>query len=72
MIIGLSVALGLFGIELIGFIGGISMFLPFQSLLCILFNKQNIFSHYKHICWQEGLGGLGFVNQEGLLKSKFC
>ena len=33
MIIGLSVALGLFGIELIGFIGGISMFLPLQSLL---------------------------------------
>lgn len=36
MIIGLSVALGLFGIELIGFIGGISMFLPMQSMLCIL------------------------------------
>ncbi|VDI07325.1 transmembrane protein 107-like isoform X1 [Mytilus galloprovincialis] len=33
MIIGLSVALGLFGIELIGFIGGISMFLPMQSML---------------------------------------
>ena len=36
MIIGLSVALGLFGIELIGFIGGISMFLPLQSLLSII------------------------------------
>ncbi|XP_052081866.1 transmembrane protein 107-like isoform X1 [Mytilus californianus] len=35
MIIGLSVALGLFGIELIGFIGGISMFLPMQSMLSI-------------------------------------
>ncbi|OWF53653.1 transmembrane protein 107-like isoform X2 [Mizuhopecten yessoensis] len=33
MIIGLSVTLGLFVIELIGFIGGISMFMPFQSLL---------------------------------------
>ncbi|XP_021346809.1 transmembrane protein 107-like isoform X1 [Mizuhopecten yessoensis] len=35
MIIGLSVTLGLFVIELIGFIGGISMFMPFQSLLSI-------------------------------------
>ena len=36
MIIGLSVALGLFAIELIGFLGGITMFTAFQSLLCIL------------------------------------
>lgn len=33
MIIGLSVALGLFAIELIGFLGGITMFTAFQSLL---------------------------------------
>ena len=36
MIIGLSVTLGLFLFELIGFMGGITMFFPFQSLLCIL------------------------------------
>ena len=36
MIVGLSVALGLFAIELIGFLGGITMFTSFQSLLCIL------------------------------------
>lgn len=39
MIIGLSVGLGLMLIELIGFIGGISMFMPFQSMLCILMKK---------------------------------
>lgn len=33
MIIALSVTLGLFLFELIGFMGGITMFLPFQSLL---------------------------------------
>ena len=36
LIIGLSVALGLFAIELIGFLGGITMFTAFQSLICIL------------------------------------
>lgn len=35
MIIGLSVGLGLMLIELIGFIGGISMFMPFQSMLSV-------------------------------------
>ena len=34
--IGLSISLGLFAIELIGFFGGISMFMPTQGLLCIL------------------------------------
>ncbi|XP_071109598.1 transmembrane protein 107-like [Haliotis cracherodii] len=33
LIIGLSVTLGLFFVELVGFIGGITMFMPFQSLL---------------------------------------
>lgn len=33
MIIGLSVTFGLFLIELFGFMGGITMFMPFQSLL---------------------------------------
>ncbi|XP_025083756.1 transmembrane protein 107-like isoform X2 [Pomacea canaliculata] len=33
MIIGLSVTLGLFVLELIGFMGGLTMFFPFQSLL---------------------------------------
>ncbi|KAL3861937.1 hypothetical protein ACJMK2_007948 [Sinanodonta woodiana] len=33
LIIGLSVGLGLFLFELIGFFGGITMFAPFQSLL---------------------------------------
>ena len=36
LIVGLSVALGLFAIELIGFLGGMTMFTAFQSLLCIL------------------------------------
>ncbi|ESO84405.1 hypothetical protein LOTGIDRAFT_236353 [Lottia gigantea] len=31
--VALSVTLGLFVLELIGFIGGITMFMPFQSLL---------------------------------------
>lgn len=35
LIIGLSVALGLFAIELIGFFGGITMFMSFQSMLSI-------------------------------------
>ncbi|KAL3861938.1 hypothetical protein ACJMK2_007948 [Sinanodonta woodiana] len=35
LIIGLSVGLGLFLFELIGFFGGITMFAPFQSLLSI-------------------------------------
>ncbi|XP_076472548.1 transmembrane protein 107-like [Babylonia areolata] len=33
LIIGLSVTLGLFLLELIGFMGGLTMFFPFQSLL---------------------------------------
>lgn len=33
LIIALSVTLGLFVLELIGFMGGITMFFPFQSLL---------------------------------------
>lgn len=43
MIIGLSVGLGLMLIELIGFIGGISMFMPFQSMLCILMKKSDLY-----------------------------
>ncbi|KAL5013181.1 hypothetical protein ScPMuIL_007451 [Solemya velum] len=35
LIYGLSFALGLFFLELLGFIGGITMFMPFQSLLSI-------------------------------------
>lgn len=36
LIVGLSISLGFFALELIGFFGGITMFMPFQSLLCIL------------------------------------
>lgn len=36
LVIGLSVALGLLVLELVGFLGGFSMFLPSQGLLCIL------------------------------------
>ena len=38
--IGLSVSLGLFAIELAGFFGGISMFMPTQGLICILLLKN--------------------------------
>ncbi len=38
--IGLSVSLGLFAIELIGFFGGMSMFMPTQGLICILCKKR--------------------------------
>ena len=34
--IGLSVSLGLLAIELGSFLGGVSMFMPTQSMLCIL------------------------------------
>ncbi|GFO08177.1 hypothetical protein PoB_003468200 [Plakobranchus ocellatus] len=33
MLIGLSITLGFFLVELIGFMGGITMFMPFQGLL---------------------------------------
>ena len=36
LIIGLSISLGLFAFELVGFLGGISMFVAPQGLLCIL------------------------------------
>jgi hypothetical protein len=38
LIIGLSVSLGLLVFELVGFMGGISMFMPSQGLICILFS----------------------------------
>ena len=41
--IGLSVSLGLFAIELAGFFGGISMFMPTQGLICILLLKNVIY-----------------------------
>ena len=52
LIIGLSVSLGLFLIELIGFFGGISMFMHTQGLICILLcvviklNEKNKFLRY--------------------------
>ncbi|KAK0061365.1 transmembrane protein 107 [Biomphalaria pfeifferi] len=33
MIVALSITLGLFAVEFIGFMGGITMFMPFQALL---------------------------------------
>lgn len=40
MVVALAVTLGLFAVELAGFLSGVSMFNNAQSLLCILYSPQ--------------------------------
>ncbi|KAK6176195.1 hypothetical protein SNE40_014524 [Patella caerulea] len=51
--IGLSVTLGLFFLELLGFIGGITMFMPFQSLLstCAHSSAAVVLSYFLFDAW---------------------
>ncbi|XP_034249103.1 transmembrane protein 107-like isoform X2 [Thrips palmi] len=37
MTVGLSLAIAFIGLELVGFLSGVSFFMPFISLICILF-----------------------------------
>ena len=48
LVIGLSVALGLLILEFVGFLGGFSMFLPSQGLICILY-LQHLFTQCNSI-----------------------
>ncbi|XP_064611324.1 transmembrane protein 107-like [Liolophura sinensis] len=53
LIVGLSVSLGFFALELIGFLGGITMFMPFQSLLstCVHCGAAVALSYYLFDAW---------------------
>uniref|UniRef100_A0A670ZVP9 Transmembrane protein 107 n=1 Tax=Pseudonaja textilis TaxID=8673 RepID=A0A670ZVP9_PSETE len=49
MVVALSVTLGLFAIELAGFLSGVSMFNNIQSLFCILLKEYG--------CWKKHPSG---------------
>ncbi|ELU14885.1 hypothetical protein CAPTEDRAFT_96181 [Capitella teleta] len=52
LIVGLSVALGLLVFELVGFMGGISMFMSSQAMICILQKQIQLVCRY--ICSFSG------------------
>ncbi|XP_041378286.1 transmembrane protein 107-like [Gigantopelta aegis] len=53
LLIGLGVSLGLFVIEFLGFLAGISMFMPFQSLLstCVHSGAAVALSYFLFDAW---------------------